>query len=117
MDLPPLRVFGAPPSPFHAQLGALVPTPVGMPCCWCDEPFVAGDYGLWMPTYLSETMQYQPWHRECFMRTIFGSAEHQRQECRCYGASETKCDGALVLSKREEAKRAVEIFEAKGRKP
>lgn len=52
-----------------------VPTPVGKTCFRCGEPIANRDDGIIMP-YVNEhgEVSMEPWHYECNMREILGSA-------------------------------------------
>jgi hypothetical protein len=49
----------------------VVPTPVGVPCAWCDEPLAPGERGALIP-HLGEQATHLAWHRRCFLRSILG---------------------------------------------
>lgn len=105
-----MKVFGKPWA--HEDLEQ-IPTPVGQLCLYCVEPIVEGDLGVEMP-YLDlkgETTVVQ--HRECFLRGIFGSVGHQKQQCSCYGGTEEDPPG---LTLREAAKAAAEEMQAQALK-
>lgn len=77
-----------------------MPTPVGVDCCHCDEPVAAGDDG-WM--YSNGPVA----HRECYMRAIVGSVEHQQKPL-----CDRTCRDDPRLTKRQAAKAALEYWEA-----
>lgn len=64
------------------------PTPTGTPCAWCDEPIEADEGGLLIP-FLGENVEAvdQPWHIECFGRSITGGVNHRLKKCTCYGGT------------------------------
>ncbi len=81
--------------------GSFVATPVGRDCEYCDELFVEGDRGLLLPP------GDLAFHVECFLRTVFGSVGHQRNECSCHGKLDTSEDN---MSARDAARRATAYF-------
>lgn len=87
-----------------------VNTPVGQRCIWCSESIVEGDSGI-IIDLIDGTSQPKDaiYHRECFLRTVFGSLGHQMQVCGCYGGQLEDPPG---ISKREAAKTAVAFYEA-----
>ncbi len=87
-----------------------VPTPVGAPCFYCEEPIVEGDLGVVMPFMDVDGDKEVAEHRECLLRSIFGSVGHQKGTCSCHGGEEEDPPG---MTKREAAKAAVELFEHK----
>jgi hypothetical protein len=91
----------------------LVETPVGRGCLHCKERVAEGDEGMLMP-YVGEdgVVIIVPVHRECFLRSVFGSVGHQQGKCSCHGGTETDPPG---VTKRDAAWQAV--FYATGRKP
>ena len=64
---------------------AQVPTPVGQPCGFCQEPIQMGDRGCTIPDVSGGE---NPYHFECHMRLVVGSLAHQRRRCSCYGGAE-----------------------------
>lgn len=101
-----MRWFGrAPFSPMCADDEvAHVPTPVGVPCSWCEEPFDADACG-----YFYAGQNPPAVHVECFVRQIVGSVGHQLRRCACFGGDEDDPPG---VSRREAAQRAAALFEA-----
>jgi hypothetical protein len=95
-----MRWFG--PAPFSAVCRdpeiAHVPTPVGVPCSWCDEPIAADACGYF---YSGPTPPAV--HVECFVRQVIGSVAHQQRRCTCYGGHDEDPPG---LSKRDAARLA-----------
>lgn len=100
-----------------------VPTPVGMPCRYCDELIREGEDGF-------RDGGNSNFHRECLLRMIFGSVAHQARTCSCYGrldetgrtthlescpctegypeeACECSCNGEKGMTKREGARAAL----------
>jgi len=96
-----IRWFG--PAPFSAMCRdheiAHVPTPVGVPCAWCDEPIAADDCGYF---YAGPTPPAV--HFECFVRQTLGSVAHQQRRCSCYGGHDEDPPG---MSKRDAARLAL----------
>lgn len=84
--------------------GQHVPTPVESKCCWCEEGFVEGDQGMVIPNFDS----FSYYHKNCFLRTIFGSVGHQKRQCSCYGGM---LEDPQELSPREAANAAVREYE------
>ena len=77
---------------FGASWGARVcldtphaPTPVGEPCLWCGEPFVASDQGVLIPFLGAEGQSLRGQHVECAIRSVVGGLNHQRGQCICCG--------------------------------
>lgn len=58
-----------------------VPTPVGEPCIWCQEPIEDGDDGQLYNTGLVT-------HVECLLRQVVGGVNHQLGRCSCCGGTE-----------------------------
>lgn len=83
---------------------------VGLKCTWCDELITDEDRGTVIPRLASESnaLQHAPFHRECLMRSIAGSVQHQQHRCTCY--DENAPDEEAGLSRREAARRAVAYF-------
>jgi hypothetical protein len=103
-----------------------VRVPLGCICAWCDEPIRAEDSGVWMVHQDSEGLAHRPWHRECWLRTIVGSIEHQRGECGCPTHCTNQDDDGVAIAwvhrtlgrratKREEALAAVAYAESRKR--
>lgn len=93
-----------------------VETPVGQPCVHCSETIEAGDDGVCL-LHLGVTVAELPWHRECFIRSIFGSASHQDGTCTCVlgpSAADTGTPGSKEdqdgISLRESARQALKVF-------
>lgn len=70
-------------------------TPVGQRCAHCGEMVKDGENGVVSPMgrmVAGElTATEEPWHVECWMRSLMGSAAHIARRCSCYvpGASES----------------------------
>ena len=81
-----------------------IPTPVGTPCMYCEEPILEGEDGF-------RDGGGAFFHRECLLRGIIGSVSHQSKTCSCYTRDRLGCeeDG---ISRREGARRAVAYWEA-----
>ena len=82
-----------------------------MTCPWCEEPIGEGEKHF-LVSHLTATeglvSEKRPWHRECWLRQISGSVNHQLRKCSCYGGVEHEDTGGL--SKREEARAAVKMW-------
>lgn len=90
------------------EMAPAIPTPTGMICDACGESFLDGEQGCIMPGVNKDNELFTAaWHRECFMRTITGSAAHQLGKCSCYGG-----DGEddPKLTKREQARAAMQLW-------
>jgi hypothetical protein len=46
-----------------------VPTPVGEPCLYCQEPIKESDCGILMP-HMGETVSDKPWHIICLRKSL-----------------------------------------------
>ena len=81
------------------------PTPDGVECTYCDEPIKLGEDG-----FIDSSMC--PYHRECWIRSILGSVEHQMGVCGCFtGNHETK--ERSNMTRREAAKLALAYSEGR----
>lgn len=102
-----MRWFG--PAPFSPICNdpevAHVPTPVGRPCLWCDEPIEAGERG-----YFYSGTEPPAIHYACFVRQIIGSVAHQQRRCTCFGGHEEDPPG---ISKRQAARLALLMWDAR----
>ena len=92
--------------------GHNIPTPTESKCCGCNEGFVEGDAGMAIPTGFIEGAEPPPsalayYHKNCFLRTIFGSVGHQRKQCSCFGGTLEDPQG---LTPREAADAAVREY-------
>ena len=72
-------------------------------CPYCDEPITPNDISL--PINNSAVFV----HRECLIRQVGGSVNHQEKRCSCY--VEGAGDGEEGLSKRESARKATDLYE------
>jgi hypothetical protein len=52
-----------------------VEVPVGRPCLGCGVAIEAGGSGLVIPFLGVEAETEEPWHLDCFLRSIFGDRE------------------------------------------
>lgn len=102
-----MKMFGPP----WGHDGEVVPTPVGEKCLWCEEPVVEGDRGVVTPFMDTDGQREAAQHRECLLRSIFGSVGHQLKRCSCFGGTEEDPPGA---TRREAAKAAVALFDKMG---
>jgi hypothetical protein len=77
-----MKVFG--PKPWGNWTDrVMVPTPVGKPCFFCEEPIKADDLGVLMPhmeggAYADLREIERPWHRDCLIHSIFARPEDER---------------------------------------
>jgi hypothetical protein len=78
-----------------------VATPTGEACMWCDEAIAETDNGVIIPHLGKENTTAQPWHIECFTRSLVGGVNHLRRQCTCFGGSLTADPPGL--SRREAA--------------
>lgn len=85
-------------------------TPVGEPCLYCEEPIAEGDKGVVMPFTDESGTREVPEHRECFMRSIFGSLGHLTGTCSCYGG---KNEDPPDMTVRQAAKAAADFIDNK----
>jgi len=101
-----MRWFG--PAPFSRLCDEVphVPTPVGAPCVYCEEPIAPDERG-----YFYVGAPPPPVHYECFVRQIVGSVAHQQHRCSCYGGHD---EDPPELSRRAAAKLALLAFEGRG---
>jgi hypothetical protein len=97
-----MQWFGEPypsletPAPIFPMANEM-PTPVGEPCLYCDEPIVMGDRGVVMPFVTGAALvTLRAQHYECFMRQILGSSNHIGHRCSCYGGTEGHGRGDLT---------------------
>lgn len=100
-----MKAFG----PKHAHEDVeTCPTPAGKPCLWCDENIVDGDKGFLVGCCEEiDKSGEAPYHRECMLRSIFGSVGHQKKKCSCFGGTE---EDPPEMTKREAAKAATELY-------
>jgi hypothetical protein len=101
----PMRRFGPGGNPELKE----VPTPVGVPCAWCEEVIEEGDRGQVIDHFGEDGVSETPYHRECLFRTIIGSVGHIRGKCSCFGGDQEDPEG---MSKREAAIAACKEYEA-----
>jgi hypothetical protein len=78
-------------------------------CVWCKEVI--------LPEERIENMPLVQTHRECVIRSIFGSIAHIRHECSCYGGNKTDEDLLPGLTRREHARLAFVEFSKNPPKP
>ncbi len=100
-----MKKFGQ-PNLAIAQNIEQIPTPIGQPCEWCKEKFLAGEDGLAIPV-VGDKGDGHYYHVNCFLRGIVGSVGHQEGSCSCYGGTKEDPPG---LTKRQAADAAVELF-------
>jgi len=100
-----MRIFGIESHPYLE----VVPTPSGK-CFWCNEPIAEDEIGFVLDHW-GETLTEAFYHRECLMRSMVGSVEHQKGECSCYQTHQKRVE--QPMTKREGAKAAWEYYEQK----
>lgn len=81
-----------------------IPTPVGQPCGFCQEPIQAGDRGCTISDF---SVGENPFHFECHMRLVIGSLAHQQGRCSCYGG---EADDPPGMTLRQAAHAAFEYW-------
>lgn len=87
------------------KFGELIKTPIEEKCIYCEESIAIEDFGVVLPIIMDfAKIVYGAEHRECFLRSIFGSVAHQQGKCSCYG---NDCEDDPNLTKRQAAKAAV----------
>jgi hypothetical protein len=94
-----------------------VPTPVGQPCLWCEEPIQEGDKGVTMPHYGTDTcggVKEMPHHIECMLRQTVGSVGHQNGTCWCFNKI-NPVDDPPGMTKRQAAIAAYKLFQERKR--
>jgi hypothetical protein len=112
--------FGTPYGASYEMDTPHVAVPVGQPCAWCEEPFVAGDAGMFIPT-IREGEDGElvgtdlPYHYECHLRGFLGSANHMRGRCSCFGGTEDH--DPPYLTKRQAAQESVDLWNASRPQP
>jgi hypothetical protein len=85
----------------------VVAVPIGEPCGRCRELIGATDSGVVMPVLGDSELLKMAFHRECFLRGVFGSVGHQRHRCSCYGGDE---EDPPEMTVREAAFAACKLF-------
>jgi len=99
-----MKYFGPTPAPRDIEK---VAPPEDASCFRCDESIEDGDSGYLVPHMGKDGTSEEPWHRECFLRSIFGSVAHQKGECYCFGG-EGEDDPNLTV--RENARESERYF-------
>lgn len=99
-----MRWFGVAPFSPACEDVPHVPTPVGVPCSYCDDPIEPRDRGYY---YSGDAPP--PVHYECFIRQIIGSVGHQQKRCSCFGGH---TEDPIGVSRHEAARLAVALWEA-----
>lgn len=107
--------FGDPWGPAHDEPDRIVPAPIGRPCLHCGELIEAGDQGIIAGHVKYDdqgqaTGSYEPQHRECVLRSVFGSVAHIQRKCSCYVAG-SECGDDPTISRREAARQAARFGE------
>ena len=80
-----MKIFGPVKSIRSTNEIEVVDTPVGQTCARCREDIAAEDPGYLVPHLDENGESERPYHRECFLRGVFGSVAHQKGECYCFG--------------------------------
>jgi hypothetical protein len=75
-----------------------IPTPVGLPCMWCDELIEEDDRGEDIVMVVSDgdagvIAKTAYMHIECSFRQVMGGPAHIRGECMCSGGDKDPDDG------------------------
>lgn len=102
----PMRVFGV--NSHHCL--DVVSMPQDASCVWCDEAITSGDTGFVLDHYRDDKIEDAVYHRDCLLRTIFGSVGHIEGQCSCHGGN---MEDPPTMTKREAASAAVEAFQRK----
>jgi len=91
-------------APFYRD-AQRVPTPVAVPCIYCEEPIQIEDDGI-----LSSCLDAL--HRTCWIRMLVGSIAHQRHVCPCYlPEGEAQQHEPVGMSRRQAARLAADYYE------
>lgn len=99
------RYFGDPWPSVFCMHAPSAPAPLLSKCAWCDEGFIFGEQGVLLPHVGEDGAVVEiAYHKNCFLRTIFGSVGHIQGKCSCQGGTEEDPTG---LSKRQAADAAV----------
>lgn len=100
-----MKAFG--PKHAHEDVETCA-TPVGKACLWCEETLIEGDKGFLVGCSqdIDESGEV-PYHRECMLRSLFGSVGHQNKKCSCLGSTEEDPSG---MTRREAASAATELY-------
>jgi hypothetical protein len=99
-----MRWFGYKPFADICRDHHRVETPIGDPCCWCEEPIGPDEDGFLIPVFTTEGVKFLPWHSECNFRQLVGGVNHQRGLCACFGGplpadpEELSCRDAAILA-------------------
>jgi hypothetical protein len=99
-----MKWFGSQPWGAFCHGTSQVDTPVGTICDWCEEMILSDDLGVILPSTESDTT----FHRCCFLRSLIGSAGHQKQTCACYGGTE---EDPPDMTKKQAAEAATALFD------
>lgn len=81
-----------------------VPVPVGAKCIRCKEAIAETDDGV-------VDAGGSVHHRACFLRSIFGSVNHQLGMCKCHHPNMVEEPSRMTV--REEAEAAVRFYESR----
>lgn len=114
--------FGEPWDAPVIDDGVRVPTPVGRRCVYCAIEVVEGDQGTFVFAVSDDAadaddlaeavVEWQPVHRECTLRAVFGPVSHLEGRCTCASdpaapRSAWREEGLEVLAWLESRKRGV----------
>ncbi len=102
-----MRIFGKPWDSPATDDAEIVPTPIGEVCFHCEEAIESGDSGVRQNLYGIDGVRVIHEHRDCFLRSILGSAGHQLGLCSCQGGD---YDDPPGMTKRQAATTAVALF-------
>jgi hypothetical protein len=80
-----VRYFGAYWDVPALEAAVKVPTPVGVPCLYCEEAIRDGQRGYLRGAFTPNGPQMLPAHRECDFRAVMGSIGHLLRRCSCFG--------------------------------
>ena len=85
----------------------LAPTPVGVPCGFCQEPIEHDEQGVMVTHIEQHGVSERAYHFECQIRLTIGSLAHQQRRCSCYGGTEHDPPGMTL---REAARAAFQYW-------
>ncbi len=102
-----MKYFGAPGlAPIYRDTEQAL-TPEGAPCGDCGELISAGDRGWLIPSLDAELTAF---HRECQLRALVGSVQHQLNTFRGAPCPRT-CRDDPAVTRRVAARAACDLFE------
>lgn len=101
-----LKVFG-----FEHPFLEAVSAPDRGWCQHCEEPILVDEPGFSLIQIDEESNARRVYyHRECFLRGIFGSVAHIERRCSCFVPGST-CTDDEDVTPREAARRSVKAFQ------